>query len=360
MIKSIRALKSALQSRVVNAWYERRLAKDWSGTGIPDMERVESFMAELSYRPRLLLLPDVRGWAFDGLCRQRAEQMSDKWDCEILYIKENPEIDPSRYDLMFNPTQVFRKSDSLFHGRYVRGFFSLKWALNPAPTKAIYASMQGAVACVGPSREIVERLRRYKLNVFLVQEGIDPKVFYQIKRRTGNNLVVGWTGNPNHSEKRLQSVVIPACKAAGVELRIAMSLTYEELNRFYNEVDVVVMATVPCFEGNPLSIYEAGACGRTVIATNTGTVPETIENGRTGFVVAATNDNELTARDISEKLIWCKTNLVEVRLMGTRLREKILVERVTGITCATFRRAMNAALFLSMTRRKHNLAIPDT
>jgi hypothetical protein len=349
MIKRLRALKSALQSRVVNAWYERLLVKDWSGIAMPDIECVASFMAELPYRPRLLLLPNVRGWAFDDQCRQRVDHLAATWDCDLLYVNENPEIDPSRYDLMFNPNQGYMKYDSLFHGRYVRGFFSLKWARTGLPAKSVYKSTRGAIACVGPSREIVDGLRRYCPDVFLVQEGIDPRVFFRLNDRKERNLVVGWTGNPDRDVKRLQSVVIPACKAAGVELRIAMSLTPAELNRFYNGVDLILMASVPHFEGNPLSIYEAGACGRTVLATNTGTVPEIIENGRTGFIVAATNDNEQTIRDISERLVWCKENLSETRIMGANLHEKVLAERIPKVTCETFRIAMEQALFRSLT-----------
>jgi len=293
-------------------------------------------------------LPNDRGWAFDELCRQRTEYLSSEWDCEIRYLFEDPDIDPSRYDLMFNPNQGYSKYDRMFHGRYVKGFFSLKWARSDTPAKSIYVSTRGAVACVGPSKEIVEGLRTYCPNTFLVKEGIDPRVYYWIKNRAENNLVVGWTGNPDRSVKRLQSVVIPACKAAGVELRIASSLTPKALNLFYNDVDVVVMASVPMFEGNPLSIYEAGACGRTVIATNTGTVPETIENGKTGFIVEATNDNEKTARDIAERLIYCRSHLSEMRLMGARLREKILAECIPEITCKTFKKAMEQALALSL------------
>lgn len=344
MIFRLDRLKSRLESRVVNAWYKRLLKSDLSHTVHGKSLNEPDNFSETFGRPRLLLLSDVRGWAFDELCRQRAEYLSGEWDCEIRYIVEDPDIDPSRYDLMFNQNQGYSKYDRMFHGRYVRGFFSLKWARTDAPAKSIYVSTRGAVACVGPSREIVEGLRPYCPNTYLVKEGIDPRIYYWIKNRTENNLVVGWSGNPDSSVKRLQSVVIPACKAAGVELRIATSLTPEALNLFYNDVDVVVMASVPMFEGNPLSIYEAGACGRTVIATNTGTVPETIENDKTGFVVEATDDNEITARDIAERLIWCRSHLSETRLMGGRLREKILVERIPEITCKTFKKVMEIAL----------------
>ena len=89
------------------------------------------------------------------------------------------------------------------------------------------------------------------------------------------------------------------------------------------------------------------------MATRTGAVPETIENGTTGFVVDATNDDKKTVRDIAEKLMWCKSHMAETRLMGARLRETILAERTLEKTCETFKKVMERAIIQMAIAREH-------
>lgn len=300
-------------------------------------------------RPRLLMLPDKRGWAFDELCRQRADYLSATWDVTIRYLLEKPEIDPTQFDIMFNPNQRYSDYDAMFHGRYIRGFFSLKWARQDMKYKFLYEKLKGAIACAAPSLEIVKKLKPLFPHVFQVKEGVDPAVFYWKKDRSDKKLVVGWTGNPAREAngldvKRYYSVVKPACELADVELRTATNLNQIELNDFYNKVDVVVIASQPLFEGNPLAVYEAGACGRTVVATNVGTIPEIIIDGENGFVVEATFDNIITIEKLVGKLNWCKTNLEEVRSMGKNLQKAILQDRTQSKTCESFRNAIETAL----------------
>jgi glycosyltransferase involved in cell wall biosynthesis len=143
--------------------------------------------------------------------------------------------------------------------------------------------------------------------------------------------------------KRLETVVKPACAKAGVELRIAKVPTRVELNRFYNDVDLVLIASEPLYEGNPLSLFESGACGRTVLATNVGCVPEIVEDGVTGFVVESTFDAERTVHAFADRLRWCKDHVAEVRTMGKRHRERVIAERTPEKTCETFRQGLEWA-----------------
>lgn len=295
-------------------------------------------------RPRLLMLPDKRGWAFDEFCRQRADYLRATWDVTICYTKENPSIDASQYDMMFNPNQSYSPLDSFFHGRYIRGIFSWKYVKCDTPNANLFRNLQGAVACVVPNIDLANNIRPYFQNTFIVKEGIDPKIFRFISDRSDKNLVAGWTGNPDNSLKRFHSVVL-ACQQAGVELRVATSLNKEQLNLFYNDVDIVVIASVS--EGNPYAIFEAGATGRSVIATRVGVVPEIIIDSENGFIVDATSDNEKTIRDIIERLLWCKMHVEEIRVMGKRLREKILADRLPELTGEMFRQVVELSFAIS-------------
>jgi hypothetical protein len=269
--------------------------------------------------------------------------LSAGWDIDIQYIRENPRIDPSRYDLMFNPNWGFSNYDALFLGRYVRGINSHKWERRPRPYRQLRKCLRGAVACFVPNQAQVKRIRPVFPATFLVKEGIDPTVFYWLEDRVGSDLIAGWTGNQANEMKRLETVIKPACALANVELRVASVPTREELNRFYNAVDVVLIGSEPLYEGNPLSLFEAGACGRTVIATNVGVVPEIVEDGTTGFIIEATTDTSSTIEAFVNRLTWCKEHVEEVRRMGRRHKERVLRDRTPDITCEQFRQAIEWA-----------------
>jgi glycosyltransferase involved in cell wall biosynthesis len=88
-------------------------------------------------------------------------------------------------------------------------------------------------------------------------------------------------------------------------------------------------------EGCPNAILEAMACGRAVIATDAGDVPNLIENGRTGFVVRRGDDSTLVeciARLINDRQL-CHS-------MGQAARVKVEREfglgRLVANTLATY------------------------
>lgn len=292
---------------------------------------------------RLLALPNVRGWAFDDLSQQRARHMDASWTTDIRYLLERPAVDRQAYDLMFNPNWAYDAYDAMFHGRYVRGMNSLKWERARLPYRELRRSLSGAVACFVPNRAQYDRIRRVFPATRLVPEGVDTDVFHWLRDRSGDSLVVGWSGKQTNGKKRLDTVIKPACAQAGVELRIASVPTREELNLFYNDVDLVLIASEPLYEGNPLSLFEAGACGRTVLTTRVGCVPEIVTDRASGLIVDATFDADRTVRDFVDRLRWCKEHVADIRAMGKRHRENVLRERTLERTCESFRKAIEWA-----------------
>jgi glycosyltransferase involved in cell wall biosynthesis len=90
------------------------------------------------------------------------------------------------------------------------------------------------------------------------------------------------------------------------EITIEPAVTHpHELDSLYGWADAVVLPSR--FEGVPLTILEAQRLGCAVIATDVGAVPEIIEDGRDGFLVAS---------DASEREIVDSFVLIIERLAG--------------------------------------------
>lgn len=70
---------------------------------------------------------------------------------------------------------------------------------------------------------------------------------------------------------------------AGLEPRVAFLGWRADLPAIYADLDVVVLTSRN--EGTPLSVIEALAAGRAVVATSVGGVPDLIEDGKNGLLV---------------------------------------------------------------------------
>jgi glycosyltransferase involved in cell wall biosynthesis len=73
-------------------------------------------------------------------------------------------------------------------------------------------------------------------------------------------------------------------KQLGIEDRVTFLGWRVDLDRVYADLDIVVLCSRN--EGSPVCLIEAMAAGRAVVATSVGGVPELVEDGATGVLVA--------------------------------------------------------------------------
>jgi glycosyltransferase involved in cell wall biosynthesis len=100
------------------------------------------------------------------------------------------------------------------------------------------------------------------------------------------------------------------------------AIPHAETIALYRQASVMVLPSV-WNEPSPLPTYEAAACGLPIVATRSGGIPEIVEHGRTGILVAR-GDAEALARAIGQAL----DNPALARAMGEAGRQRML-ERFT-------------------------------
>jgi glycosyltransferase involved in cell wall biosynthesis len=77
------------------------------------------------------------------------------------------------------------------------------------------------------------------------------------------------------------------------EVKLMKLMSQEELNRYYNLSDVVVLPSVN--EGFGLVLVEAALCKKPVIGTNSGGIPDIIQDGVTGLLVPPEDSKALAS-----------------------------------------------------------------
>lgn len=262
-------------------------------------------------KPKVWLLADRRGWAYDTEAQAMQAHLRDEFECRIAYVQEQPDLSAWDFDLVW----VFFWGET-WHQRFVtdprrivKMIGSHRWQneaaygpLDPASFAKQHLADAGHVAAISKRLQALVATVR---DAALVPQGIEPSQFAPDTTAPTGPLRVGWAGNQNDPCKGLADVLAPACKDR-FDLRIAGGdLDTAAMGRFYRDLDVLCVASTA--EGGPLPLLEALACGAFVVTTDVGIAPEVIRHGDNGLVVAR---NEAAFR---AALHWCEGNLEFLR-----------------------------------------------
>jgi glycosyltransferase involved in cell wall biosynthesis len=250
-----------------------------------------------------------------------------------------------------------------FHGHVLRGYFGTGGTLVFRAIETLLARASDRLIAVSPEvRDELVALHvapRERFSVVRLGIELEPRVHFEgdpaeVRRRHGipeGKFVVGWFGRMT-AVKRTDDLLtmLAGVRERGVDallllvgdgddrerleqrahdLGLARSCLFlgyqEDVAPWYAICDAVVLTSAS--EGTPVTIIEALAAGRPVVATKVGGVPDVVDEGETGFLVRPHDTHAL-----AERLEILAGDPVRRRAMGdlgrARMLERYAVERL--------------------------------
>lgn len=305
-------------------------------------------------RPKVLLLSDVRGWAFDINLRDMAEYLKDHFDFSFWYVAENKPWPSQPMDLVYLPYLRWPGVNPLVDYRKALGSLRTRYFWPEAPNVPDTTEFNLVNTFRGFHVVTTDNLAELAANcpntVYLTNP-VNMRRFPTATPRRGD-VVCSWNGNAKHINsagvdvKGFYSLVQPACAAAGVPLVYAEYHTKRvppaEMPAFYQQANLAV--SVSLYEGASNSVMEAMASGLALITTDVGNHREMRDSqlkhlGDTGIILV---DRDL--RSITDAIHTLKVDPLRVHTMG-KLNRKEIDARWSWAAWATrytdfFRRAL--------------------
>jgi glycosyltransferase involved in cell wall biosynthesis len=242
-----------------------------------------------------------------------------------------------------------------FHGHVLRGYFGEVGTRVFRAIETILARATDRLIAVSP--EVRDELvalgvgPKEKFSVVRLGIELEPRVSFagdaaEVRRRHGiapEKFVVGWFGRMT-SVKRTDDLLttLAGVRERGIDallvfvgdgddrerleqrahdLGLARSCLFlgyqEDVAPWYAVCDAVILTSAS--EGTPVTIIEALAAGRAVVATRVGGVPDVVDEGETGFMVRPGDTHAL-----AERLEILARNPERRAAMGAAGRERVL------------------------------------
>lgn len=219
-----------------------------------------------------------------------------------------------------------------FHGHVLRGYFGTGGSLVFRAIETVLARVTDRLVAVSP--EVRDELVRLgvapasKFSVIRLGIELEPRVAFdgdtdEVRRRLGippGKYVVGWFGRMT-TVKRTDDLLtmLAGLRERGIDallllvgdgddrasleqrahdLGLARSCLFlgyqEDVAPWYAICDAVVLTSAN--EGTPVTIIEALAAGRPVVATRVGGLPDVVDEGETGLLVRPGDTHALAER----------------------------------------------------------------
>lgn len=249
---------------------------------------------------RVLLVPDVKGWAWDFKARSIKENLP-QYDIDILY---NHQIANKWQE--YDSVHCFGWPESISIARSVTvGVSSHNFeTLHMSSAKSNLPNYRALSAV---SERIYKRLKELDMNrnIYLCPNGVNENFFIPAdKVKRNDKLIIGWQGKEGGllDQHGWSTILMPLKeqikKDPRMELRIinriyTNALSREEMVKFFQEIDVFLHTGL--MTGTPNPIFEAASCGKAVICSRIGAAEQMIKEGVSGFIINLNPEDKVYA-----------------------------------------------------------------
>lgn len=291
---------------------------------------------------RILLIADAKGWIFDRHCNEIKKRITE-YEFDIVFTwHSNPSTyDYSKYDLVYQLDPMGISGLNPPKEKTIMGLRNeFMYKHNIDDINNFYIKEIESKCCmfhVVNRNQLKQFSQVAKIPLFLTQHGVDTNIFKPInKKKIGNNLVVGTSGNATSGGGKGFDLVEKACSLTRCSLKLSKQnlkdghLSKEQMVEYYNSIDVY--CSMSQSEGLNNCIMEAGACAVPVITTLTGAVGETINDSTNGFIIP---------RDVNylvNKIKNFQVSKNSITILGNNLKETIINNWSWDIRIEDFRK----------------------
>ncbi|HZF60274.1 MAG TPA: glycosyltransferase [Desulfovibrio sp.] len=304
-------------------------------------------MHNTEVKPKILILADKPGWAYDLSAQSLKKHLGDEFDITVAYVCDQPDLSTFPYDIVHvcwwgetyhipftRPHQVVKEISS--HRWQEDGPYGPK-----SPKEFCKEYLADAGVVVATSKKLQQLINPVR-PCFLTPNGFDERICESGEH--SGPLTIGWAGNAADQCKGLQDIILPAAQGL-FELQIAPgNLSFEEMCCFYAKLDILCVAST--YEGEPLTLLESMAAGCFPICTDVGIAPELIRNGENGLIVPR------TAEAFRNAFHWCAEHKDKVRAAGRKNSMDTQKGRSWAQMKGAWRRAWKTALEASREHEK--------
>jgi len=310
---------------VTEAW----LCERQNALGLDQDSRSANF-ASAGPRPKVGLVIDTAGWAFDNIASQMTKHLSSEFEMEIIASYDIGDKLPlllmlERFDLVhfFWRKDILSLLDPSLTGHLGKiGIGSselFKRCLGNKPIttsvydhlflsrteindyKPVFETVTGYSVSSQRLYNIYSNIREYPTPAAVISDGVDLDLFFPNRARrfptADQPLIVGWAGNSAWASeiedfKGFHTILQPALTELaeeGVPVvghfadRQSRMIPHRRMRHYYSSIDVFVCSSK--IEGTPNPVLEAMACGVPVISTDVGIVPEVLGDLQQEFIL---------------------------------------------------------------------------
>jgi glycosyltransferase involved in cell wall biosynthesis len=246
---------------------------------------------------KILLVCDTPNWAFDIQCKAIKERLPEH-DIDITYDITLRGVHMKKYDHI----HVMNWMDGTKHPQQVSaGVCSHNWHLKWLKRAKEKMPKFKRLVCI--SQILRNKLDEINKNITYIPNGIDTDMF---KLCTNNSeFTVGYVGQKttggfgrgrtNEGVKKwdikgFELILEPLMERLNGKVNFKVlsnnstnAIPYSKMPDWYRDIDVLICTSL--WEGCPLPVLEASSCGKPVISTKVGIIPELISHAVNGYKI---------------------------------------------------------------------------